>query len=89
MVQNFKIALITIGFIVDHSKTLVALNKTVQNKKKDSNCFYLACVKNQRENELESKKVAFYSFSRRPNFQLKEKIYHVNNFGWMIVKIDN
>ena len=33
MVQNFRKALITIGFIVDLLKTLVALNKAVFEKK--------------------------------------------------------
>ena len=71
VLQNFKIALIIIGVIVDLLKTLVALKKDV--KKKDLNGFHLVHVKNQRENELKLKNVAFYSFSRRQNFHLKRK----------------
>ena len=87
--KYFKIALISIGFIVDFLKTLVALKKAVQKKKKnDSNGFRLASVKNQRENNLESENAVFYSFLRRRNFHLKKKkIYHVSNFDWMIVKL--
>ena len=85
MVQNFTIALITIGFIVNLLKTLVALKKAV--KKKNSNGFCLACDKNQRENNLELKNAAFYSFSRRRNIHLKKKTkYHENNFDWIFVK---
>ena len=47
-----KIALVTIEFIVDLLKTLVALKRLL---KKDSNGFHLAFVKNQRENKLKSK----------------------------------
>ena len=87
VVQNFKIALITIGFIVDLLKILVALKKPVL-KKQDSDGFCLARVTNQRDNELESKNEAFYSFSRRQNFHLKKiYIYHVNNCDWIFVKL--
>ena len=59
----------------------------LQKKQKNSNGFRLARVKNQPENKLESKNAAFYSFLRRQNFHLRKKLYHVNNFDWMIVKL--
>ena len=74
--------MITIGFIVDLLKTLAALKKAVFGQKNDSSGLRLARVKNQRENKLDQKNAAFYSFSRRRNFYLKrKKIYYVNNFG--------
>ena len=60
MVQNFRIALIIIGFIIGSFEDFDSLEKAV---KKDSNGFRLLCAENQRENKLESKNAAFYSFS--------------------------
>ena len=71
---------------MDLLKILVALEKAAE--KIHSNGFRLARVKNQRENKLEIKNAAFYTFSRRRNFYLKaKKLYLVNNFDWMIVKL--
>ena len=72
------IALIIIGFIVDLLKTLVALKKAVSKKKKKKKRIRtfsrLTRVNNQRENKLESKNAAFYSFSSWRNFHLKNNI---------------
>ena len=80
---NFKFALITIS---DSSSIFRILKKSCL--KKNSNGFCLTRVTNQCENEKELKDAAFYSFSSRRNFHLeKKKMYHVNNFNWMIVKL--
>ena len=49
--QNLKIALITIEFIVGSFENFGSLEKSCL-KKKNSNVFFLAAVKNQRENKL-------------------------------------
>ena len=56
-------------------------------KKKDSSGFRLACVKNQRENELKSKMLRFIVFRDVEISTYKKKILPVNNFDWMIVKL--
>ena len=87
IILNSKIAFITIEFIVGSFEKFGIALKTDVKKKEYSNGCRLALLKNQRENNLESKNAAFYSFLRRRNFHLKKKIFYVNNFDRMIVKL--
>ena len=85
MAQNFKIALIIIRFIVESFEDFGSLERG--SLKKNSSGFRLACVKNQREIKSEMKNAAFYSFRDVEISIKKEKMYPVNNFYWMIVKL--
>ena len=83
--QKFKIALITIEIIADLLKTLVALKNAV---KKKIRAVFVSPVSSINARMNRNRKMWCFILSRNVEISTqKEKIYHVNKFYWMIVKL--